>query len=381
MTADAVITGFAKSRALAEASLAPLKLMQQENLLRNIVCVTWDSAEIDSYAEWIGAMEGVTLSRVKQPQADGTGNQRGIVYQIEALRAALSLLPKDSAMTLKSRPDFVFDADFLRRKLRTARDWSALPPNSVFGVAMPKPVLASRIWLPWADSNQPFYYEDAAFLGATRDVVKLVTELTSEDMSGLGDDRSGSFVHVVRYAKLFLKSYPIFAPYLRNYRYFASDIEYRRELLPHVLVDGFFWHLLIAHAWIMRMHFHVDAGRQGDLRFYSNTVNPGADWSRIETLRLANPYDRIEEWRTGAQPGKAYPSVQRFYGRLVDDAWQDALFTQVLADFPRAMLTRIVENVAGCRDGRFHDIENKFYAGLANLYAGRGPDAAMAKAS
>ena len=168
---------------------------------------------------------------------------------------------------------------------------------------------------------------------------------------------------------------------MRNYRYFASDIEYRRKLLSHVLVDGFFWHLLIAHAWILRTHFHVDAGRQGDLRFYSNTANPGADWSRIETLRLANPYDRIEEWRTGTQPGKAYPSVQRFYGRVVDDAWQDALFAQVLPDFPRAMLTRIVENVSGCRDGRFRDIENKFYAGLGNVYATHGPDAAMAKAS
>ncbi|MBV9990868.1 MAG: hypothetical protein JOZ72_06190 [Alphaproteobacteria bacterium] len=377
---DAVVTGFAKSRALAEASLAPLMQMRRENLLRSIVCTTWDSPEIDAYADWIGAMDGVALARVAQPQATGTGNQRGVVYQVETLRAALALLPKDSAFTLKSRPDFVFDVDFLRRKLATVRDWSTAPARSVFGIAMPKPVLQRRIWIPWADTNQPFYYEDAVFLGATSDVAKLVTKLAPEDIATLGDENCGSFAHAVRYAKLFVKDYPLFQGYLKHYRYFASDFEYRRKLVSHVVNDGFFWHMLVAHAWILHSHFHVDAGAGGDLRFYSNTVNPGADWSKLETLRLANPYDHLEQWRAGTQPGKAYPSVQRFYGRIVDDAWQQAMFTQPLTDFPRTTLTQIVGNVAGCRDGRFREIESEFYAGLGNLHAVHGPKPAMAKA-
>jgi hypothetical protein len=381
MTADAVVTGFAKSRALAEASLAPLLRMKQEGLLRSIVCATWNTPELDDYAAWLGAMDGVTPARLPQPQAQGNGSQRGVVCQIENLKGALALLPKDSAFTLKSRPDFVFEADFLRRKLATVRDWSTPPQRSVFGIAMPKPALQSRIWLPWADSNQPFYYEDAAFLGATCDVAKLVTELAPQDVVTLGDDSCGSFVHVVRYAKLFLKDYPLFEGYLKNYRYFGSGIEYRRKLVPHLLKDGFFWHVLVAHAWILHSHFHVDAGRPGDLRFYSNTVNREADWSKLKTLRLANPYDHIEVWRTGTQAGMAYPSLTRFYGRVVDDAWQRALFTEVLPDFPRPMLTQIVGNVAQCRDGRLREIENDFYSGLAKLHAAHTAKPAMAKAS
>jgi len=374
--ADAAVTGFAKSRALAEASLSPLRRLRQENLLRRIVCVTWDTPDTDAYADWIGAMDGVTLKRVPQPQVNGTCNQRGIVYQIEALRAALA---HDAELTLKSRPDYVFDTGFLRRKLESFDAWSTIPQPKVLGVAMPKPAFESRIWIPWADSSQPFYYEDAAFLGRTRDIAKLVTTVTAAETATLGDARCGSFVHVLRYAKPFLADYPLFASYLRNYRYFGDAIGYRRKLVPHVTGDGFFWYLLVAHAWILHSHFHVDAGRAGELSFHSNTANPGADWSKLETLRLANPYDNLETWRAGAQPGKACPSVQRFYGRLVDDAWQSALFAQPLADFPQAALARILENVAQGGDGRFKGVEGDFYRGLANLHALHG-QAAMAEA-
>ena len=378
--ADAVVTGFAKSRALAELSLAPLRRLQQENVLRNIVCVTWDSPAQDGYAQWIGAMDGVTLARVQQPQAAGTGNQRGVVYQTENLRAALALLPKDGALTLKSRPDTVFDANFLKHKIATFDSWSAMPPRTVFGVAMPRPALQSKIWIPWADCNQPFYYEDAALFGRACDIAKLATALTAQDMATLGDDTCGSYVHVVRYAKLFLQDYPLFARYLKDYRYFASDIEYRRKLVPHVLNDGFFWHMLVAHAWILHSHFHVDAGEQGELRFYSNTANPQADWSKPETLRLANPYDQVAWWRAGTRAGEAYPGVLRYYGRLVDDAWQSAFFTATLADFPRPTLVRILENVAACRDGRLKGIESDFYRSLADFHAIHGPKAPMVRA-
>lgn len=370
--ADAVVTGFSKSRALAERSLAPLQRLQQESLLRRIVCVTWDNPEIDAYAEWIGGLTGVTLARVPQPPAGGTVNQRGVVYQTETLRAALALLPKDGDLTVKSRPDYIFDADFLKRKIASFDSWSTTPPRSIFGIAMPKPALQGKIWVPWADSNQPFYYEDAAFIGRKHDVQKLVTQLSAQDVVNLGDESCGSFVHVVRYARVFLSDYPLFSGYLKDYRYFASDIDYRRKLVPHVLNDGFFWHLLVAHAWILHSHFHVDAGRPNDLRFHSNTANRDADWSKPDLLRLANPYDNLQMWRAGTRAGEAYPSVHRLYGRLVDDSWQHAFFTAALPDFPRAMLVRILENVAGCRDGRLKEIESDFYRGLANFHAMHG---------
>ena len=55
---------------------------------------------------------------------------------------------------------------------------------------------------------------------------------------------------------------------------------YRRRLVPYLVDNGFYWHVLIAHAWIMHSHFHVDIGARGDLAFYANAVNREADWSR-----------------------------------------------------------------------------------------------------
>jgi len=48
-------------------------------------------------------------------------------------------------------------------------------------------------------------------------------------------------------------------------------------------------------------------------------------------------------------------------GFLMDDAWQKALFTQEMTDLPRDMLVALMANVAGCADGRFHEIEADFY--------------------
>ncbi len=309
---DAIVTGFAKSRELAELSLAPLLQLRQENVLRRIVCVTWGSPEIDAYAGWMDSHDDITLARVPQPLVEGTGNQRGAAYQIENLRAALALLPDDGALTLKTRPDFVFAVEFLREKIVSFDNWSTVPPRTIFGVAMPKPVLQNRMWIPWADSNQPFYYEDAAFLGTKRDLQRLVTKLTREDIAVLGDGTCGSFVHAVRYAKPFLDDYPLFRRYLKEYRYFASDVEYRRKFVEHIVKDGFFWHVLVAHAWILHSQFHVDAGEHGDLRFYSNNANPGSDWSRPDTLKLANPYDGLAIWRAGTQPAKPIRACSGF---------------------------------------------------------------------
>lgn len=367
--ADAVFTGFTHSQTLAEQSLAPVRRLRQEGLLRRVACVTWDTPETDAYAGWIEDLGDVDLTRVPQPAVSGTGNQRGVVYQVENLRAALALVEGDDTLVLKLRPDFLADAGFLRDKIASFESWSKVPARSIFGVAMPKPVFSGKIWLPWADSNQPFFYEDAAFLGRKCDVRKLVTQLSVQDVQTLGEAACGPFAHVVRYAKLFQADYPLFARYLREYRFFANDIELRMKLVQYLLDDGFFWHVLIAHAWVLHTHFHVDCGHQGELRFYANAVNKQADWSDLATLKIANPYDNVESWRTGAKAGEATRSVQRVYGRLVDDSWQHALFTKDLPDFPRKTPVGLLQNIAACRDNRLREIESNFYRGLAKVHA------------
>ena len=83
---------------------------------------------------------------------------------------ALSLIAEPGTVVFKSRPDVVIKPDFLRGKIANfARDCGTVP-TSALGVAMPKPVLRNKVWTPWADFNQPFFYEDAAFMGRKDDL-------------------------------------------------------------------------------------------------------------------------------------------------------------------------------------------------------------------
>ncbi len=364
---DALVTGFTRSPDLLARSLAPLRRLKHEGVLRNIHCVTWDSAEIDACVAPLRDLPEIQLTRVPQPGARGTANQRGVVYQVENLRAALAQVP-DDPLILKWRPDFVARHGFLREKIVTFAQNAVVPPRVCFGITMPPPVFRTRLWIAWADSNSPFFYEDAVFLGERREVEMLTALPTPAEMEVLGDPHCGSYAHVVRYAKPFIAAYPLFANYMRRFRYFRHDMHYRAGQLSFALNDAFFWHMIVAHAWILHTQFYVDIGAPGDLRFYANAVNRDADWSRFETLRCTSPYDDIASWRLGTRAGEAFPGLSRAFGRLMDDAWHKALFTAELADLPRQTLTGLMANVAACADGRLGDLEAEFYRNMGRIH-------------
>jgi hypothetical protein len=309
---------------------------------------------------------------VPQPDVQGTANQRGVVYQVENLKAALACVP-DTPLILKWRPDFVARHAFLREKIASFARHAVVPSRQCLGITMPAPVFQTRLWIPWADSNSPFFYEDAVFLGERREVEMLTRSPTPADTEILGDPHCGSYAHVVRYAKPFAASYPLFKNYLKFFRYFRHDVDYRARQLSFALGDGFFWHMVIAHAWILHTQFHVDIGAPGDLTFYANAVNRDADWSRFESLRGTSPYDDSANWRAATKAGQAFPSLIRAFGRLMDDAWQKALFTQDIADLPRQTLSGLMANVAACADGRLAGIEAEFYRNIERIYRTHEP--------
>ncbi len=107
----------------------------------------------------------------------------------------------------------------------------------------------------------------------------------------------------MRYAPLFVDAFPIFRRYLAEYAVFLNDTDYRMAVVPRLVDDPFFWHLVTAHAWVLRSAFHVDCGQQGDLRLYTNTSNAKADWNDLKSLRIGNPYDSVTGWRAGMQGG------------------------------------------------------------------------------
>jgi hypothetical protein len=369
---DAIVTGFTKNAELYRRAFAPLQELKQRGVLRGIRYVTWDSAEIDGF---IAPLDGVDIVRVPQPHAEGNGSRRGFVYQTRNLDAALAQVP-DDALVVKLRPDFVFRTEFLESKLRGFERLCATRPNAkAFGHQLPRTPFERKIWIPWADANQPFFYEDAAFIGLKSDLKKLIAPDLGRAEAILAQPTPGSLVHVLRYIYAFLPRFPVFRRYIEEYAGFANDLSYRQKLVGMLLEDGFFWHLIVAHAWILWTSFHVDCGEAGDLAFHPNTVN--ADWSSFDKLKLAPPYDRIAMWRQGTCAGEGVlPALMRVYGRLMDDAWADAFFTRTMNDIPPGMPGRLAQGVARQATGYLAAIEDAFYAKLRAFHAERMRDAA-----
>ncbi len=106
-----------------------------------------------------------------------------------------------------------------------------IPRRSAF--EMPKPIFKSKIWTPWADANQPFFYEDAAFMGRKDDVRKLTLPVSSAPTRTCWSvEPCYHYYHIVRFAKAFLPAYPMFKGYLENYHHITNNMPYRMEMMP-----------------------------------------------------------------------------------------------------------------------------------------------------
>jgi len=364
---DAVVIGFTKNAELCRRAFEPLLDLRQQGVLRDIHYVTWDSAEIDEFVAPMTTLGGIRIARVPQPEASGNRNQRGIVYQTRNLEAAFAQVTEPDALLVKLRPDFVFRTGFLKTKLQgfdrlCARSMAA----TIHDVTLPPSPFDRKIWIAWADANQPFFHDDAAFIGLKSDLLRLIGDDVESRLSLLEDLSCGSLVHVLRYAPAFLPLYPMFERYISEYSAFINDMDYRKKFVPALLTDNFFWHLLIAHAWILYTSFHIDCGRAGDIAFYPNTINANANWTDLASIKLAPPFDRVDQWRQMTNAGsEALPALTRVYGRLMDDTWPRALFTKPMSDLPGATIAALMRGVTLYRTGHLTKIEDAFYAGLA----------------
>lgn len=367
--ATIIVTGFTRNSELLAMSMSHVVALRRSGHAGRAIYLTWDSAALDPFVAPLKGMPQIELVRVPEPEIDGVPHQRGVHYQVKSLEAALDLIPGDDTPVLKLRPDLVAAADFLRTKIE---GFGALPPPHDLpvakGLAMPKSPFKARLWLPWADANQPFWFEDAAFLGLKRDVARLVTPLKPGDLDALGAPRHGPLAHIIRFGKIFEGRYPLFTRYLQTYHYFLNDTGYRTKLLAALMRQPFYWHLVIANAWILATSFHIDCGPQGALALYGNNYNAAADWSDLKNLRINNPYDQVESWRAAQKPGQIMPAIARLYGRLVDDSWPRAVFAQTPGlEISPAQLRDMLRNIINYRAGALAQAEDAYYATLEGL--------------
>ena len=296
----ALVTGFTRNEELCRRSFVPLRALRRRGILDRILAVTWDSAELDEFLAPVAAMGDVELVRLPQPKISGGTYRKGCTLQLRNLEAALALVAENDALIFKTRPDFLVNAAFLAEKIANFETLCAPSKLSyTFHADMPESPFDMKIWLPWADSNQPFFFEDGAFMGLKRDVALLADRRAENYLSDLDDKTYSWLAHVVRFATPFLDDYPIFQRYLRDFHCFPKVMAFRMEMLKTICQDPFFWHLIVTHAWILATSFHVDSGGPGQLGLYTNLYNQQSDWSRFETLRPSPPYNDVEAWRAG----------------------------------------------------------------------------------
>jgi len=366
----AVVTGLTKHNVLVERSFAPLRRLKATGIIDRILYVTWDDPAVDDSLAPMAAMPDVELVRIPQPQVKGVFHQKSFKYQRRNFLAALDMVADAGALIVKLRPDFIFEDKFLVNKISNF-DRVCAPSDLArkLKVSMPPSPFKAKIWVPWADAAQPFFFEDGEFIGLRSDVARLQPEETEDLIMTCGDAASDWSVHMLRYIGPFLDDYPILRKYLSELRYFVKDTDYRAATMQAIIDDPYFWCLVVTSAWILATNFHIDCGTQGELQCYSNRYLATKPGIPIDQLPPCAPYSDVESWREGQFPGGVTPCILRKYGRLMDDSWQTSLFTSTpLRDLSHDNLLGILQAVRGYRDGVLNEMEAAFYTMMRGLY-------------
>jgi hypothetical protein len=365
----AIVTGFTVHEPLMRRSFAPLLALRRSGVLDRVLYMTWDTATLDGYVAPALEWPEVELVRIPQPQVSGTPHRRGFVYQSRNLAAALELVADPDELVFKTRPDYLIDENFLANKIATFGTWRTAPDFSHrIPPVMPPSPFKARIWVPWADAA-PFFYEDGAFMGLAGDLARLADPVADEIVQYCGDERAVNIAHVVRFAVPFLDNYPIFLRYIRDFHLFRMEFFYRRKTAPLFVNDAFFWHMAVAHAWILANSFHVDCGRKGQLHIVeSDTARRGLG-KTVEEICNNVIYRDVETWRAYEEPGTFLPLLAKPGTRLMDDDWQTRLFSgPVEQGFSYENLLLMLENVRRYRSGVLDALEQTFYDGLTAIY-------------
>jgi hypothetical protein len=367
----AIVTGFTVNTPLLRKSFAPLLSLHRTGLIDRIVYMTWDTAANDGCVAPVREWPEVELVRVPQPNVTcEVWHSRGFIYQSRNIAAALDRVTDPDELVFKTRPGFLIDETVLANKIASFDKWGTAPDFSHrIPIPMPPSPFKSRIWVPWGDAGSPFFFEDAAFMGRARDLRLLVNPLAEELVLYSGDAISLNIAHVMRYIMPFLDDWPIFRRYLRDFALFRMELHYRRLMAPLSVQDPYYWHLAIAHAWILNSSFHIDCGRARNMNMVGSASAKELIDRPIEEIDYNGVYKDLELWRQMEQPGTFLPILMRPGCRLVDDDWQYRLFSgPVEQGFTHENLLAILANLNAYNTGVLHALEENYYAALNKLY-------------
>lgn len=367
----ALVNGYTRIDFLNRISFSYLKKLREQRIIDRIVYVTWDSPRLDEFLEPIAEMPEVEMIRVPEPEITGAPLAKSVIYQIRNFEASLPYLGDDDTLVLKTRPDFIFiNEEFIKSKIL---NFDTLCARSTVAKRLKiktlPPVFKRKIWIPWASTTEPMFYNDAVYLGLKCDIAKLADRNAERFLDKLWDSRFARMNHMCRALNIFYPDYPILHRFVDNGICFGSAPTYRDRFTTLCARNPFFLRLLVLHAWLLETHFHVDGGMTADMAFCANHTNAYRQLTSIKDLQFEPPLNSIETWRKNTPPGSLKACFKHSMSYLADDNWQHALFTsRKLADATHDDIMEYLGDAIAYDHEKLGLMEDAFYAEATHYY-------------
>jgi hypothetical protein len=190
---------------------------------------------------------------VQVPETPGwSGN---MLAQMAALHVGLLQVPYGN-LVLKTRSDLYLDPEAVRHVLAADRRL-ALSPN----MTRRGSVFEEKVAVWGIEATSPFYIHDLFFLGARRDVAKLVNmDVRYDLLYKLTKEK----IHIRRFLHPFLYGYPVFETFLRVENALGVTdqfpAEYRHLVLARMLENDVYMTMLALYYRLVAAYFTNDWG-------------------------------------------------------------------------------------------------------------------------
>lgn len=270
---DVVFCGLVRDVDSFKKTVDDLKLLHKKGFVGKIILSTW-IGEVQKNEGLSSFLKdnGVLILESEEPADRGDGN---VWCQMKSLQVGLEAVDSGK-FVLKTRTDVYINPDFLEKLFSDKR--------KILGIVYHLPkgdIFKYKIWAPWFEITKPFFMGDECFFGYKDDLALLINYDCSFDKENyLGPDTT----HVRRFVYPFLKDYPIFNEYIRNYgnerfiknflmkkaysihdflekfrtlKYF-SEVK-RFNILNKRLKEEDFLRCLAAYYMILYSHFYIDS--------------------------------------------------------------------------------------------------------------------------
>jgi len=203
---DIIFCGLVRDMDSFKKTLEDLQLLRKKELVDKIIVSTW-IGEVQKTPELSSFLKDkkVLVVESKEPENRGDGN---VWCQMKSLQMGLKEVNQNK-FVLKTRTDVYINPDFLEKlfseKEKILRISYHLPKGDIFKY---------KIWAPWFEITKPFFMGDECFFGYKSDLNLLVNyDCSFDNENYLGPDTT----HIRRFVYPFLKNYPSFNVYIKNY--------------------------------------------------------------------------------------------------------------------------------------------------------------------